>query len=139
MTSGINGFAKFKILAQWNKPPAVPEQSEADLQHPLAHPPELLHKLTGRSIVERRIENLVLSIAERHWPGERIGEQVPLVCKVFAVIPYHAVQVRRTHHEDCDCLITQVAGELQGPMCACVNAPFSEHPFRSIIDPLSHL
>src|SRR5580765_4511684 len=119
-----------KNLAHLQQPAPVfiPEQSESDLQDPLAHPPELLHYLTGRSIVERRIENLVLSIAEGDWPGERIGEQVRLVRKVFAVIPYHAVQVRRTHHEDCDCLITQVAGELQGPMCACVNAPFSEHP-----------
>jgi hypothetical protein len=42
MTSAINGFTELEILAQRNKPPAVREQSESDLQHPLAHPPELL-------------------------------------------------------------------------------------------------
>ena len=42
MTTAINGFTELEILSQWDKPPAaVPEQSESDLQHPLAHPPEL--------------------------------------------------------------------------------------------------
>jgi len=139
MTSAINCFTDLEILSQGNKPPAVPEQRESDLQHPLAHPSEFLQELTGRSIVERRIENSVLSMFQRHRSGERIGEQVRLVRKVFAVLPHHAVQVRRRHHEDCRCLSTQAAGELQGPMCARVNAPLSKHLFRSIADPLSHL
>ena len=33
----------------------------------------------------------------------------------------------------------KVRESLLGPMCARVNAPLSKHPFRSIIDPLSHL
>jgi hypothetical protein len=139
MTSAINCFTDLEILSQGNKPPAVLEQRESDLQHALAYPSELLQELTGRSIVERRIENSVLSIFQRHRSGERIGEQVRLVRKILAVFRHDAVQVRRRHHEDCGCLSTQAAGELQGPMCARVNAPLSKHSFRSIADPLSHL
>jgi hypothetical protein len=42
MTSAIDRLTQLEILAQRDKPPAVPEQSESDLQHPLAHPTELL-------------------------------------------------------------------------------------------------
>jgi hypothetical protein len=49
------------------------------------------------------------------------------------------VQVRRRHHEDRGCLSTQIAGDLQGPMCPRVYTPLSKHPFRSIIDLLSHI
>ena len=139
MTSAINCFTELEILAQGNKPPAVPDERESDLQHPLAHPCELLQKFTGGSIVERRIENSVLPIFKRHRPGERIGEQVRLVRKVFAVLPHHAVQVRRRHHEDGRCRSTHAAGERRGLMCARVNAPLSKHLFRSIADPLSHV
>ena len=52
MTSAINGFAERDILDQRDKPPAVSEQSKSDLQHPLAHPSELLQEFPGRSIVE---------------------------------------------------------------------------------------
>ena len=62
MTSAINRFTELEVLAQRNKSPAVTEQSESDLQHPLAHPSELLQQLARRSIVERRIDNRVLSI-----------------------------------------------------------------------------
>src|SRR4051794_23980543 len=114
MTSAINRFTELEVLAQRDKSPAVPEQSESYLQHPLAHPSELVQQLARRSIVERRIDNRVLSISERHWSGERIGEQVRLVGKVFAVFPHHPMQVRRRHDEDRGRLSTQGAGELQG-------------------------
>ena len=42
MTCRINSFAELKVLAQRNKRPAVLEQGESDLEHPLAHPPELI-------------------------------------------------------------------------------------------------
>ena len=139
MTPAIHCFADLEILSQGNKPSAVPEQREPDLQYPLTHPSELLQEHADRAIVERRIGNSVLAIVQRHRSGERIGEQVRLVRKVFAEFPHHAVQIRRRHHEDGRCLSTQAAGEFQGPMCAGVNAPRSKHPFRSIADPISHL
>jgi hypothetical protein len=52
MTSAINGFAELEILAQWDKPVAILDESESDLEHTLAHPRELLPQLTDRSIVE---------------------------------------------------------------------------------------
>jgi hypothetical protein len=39
VTSAINGFTELEILAQRDKRSAIAEQSESDLQHPLAHPP----------------------------------------------------------------------------------------------------
>ncbi len=50
---------------------------------------------------------------ERHRSGERIGEQVRLVGKVFAILPDDPVRVRRPHHEDRTGFRTQVARELQ--------------------------
>ncbi len=65
MTSAINRFTELEIVAQWDKWPAVPDQSQSDLQHPLAHPFVVVQELAGRSIIERRIGNRVLALSVR--------------------------------------------------------------------------
>ena len=139
MTFAIDGFAEIEILAQRDKSFAVPKQREPDLHtRSRIHPNSFRRSLVGR-VSNEGSATLYAPLAKDTGLAERIGKQVCLVRKVFAIFPHNAVQVRRRHHEDRGRFSTQGARELLGPMCARVNAPLSEHPFRAIIDPLSRL